>query len=628
MNNFAEQQFIKELKCRLLDIILGIRTPILKGNLCESLLEALKKTAFIEGVMDFYHFGEWDESIYLVATNRSVKSNVSQVQEKLPFDKLSRGKVFRESFSPNRMMLVLKHNDSLAGAIVIEGNSGILRMFSDCILEQVADEISRIVFQVSGLEKIEAEKQRYRQLHRVTEKFHSTMNVDDVLSEIIHTLQDVYPGFEYYLLLSQDNSGHGELPVKTFEYNSNNLSAMQAYVNGTLQIEDSLLERKSILYAPLKGRQGVYGVLQVIAPDSQIFPGEEREFICLLANTAGSALENAQLYQQSRKLVSDLQLINDTTHVLNSNLRLTDTVQYVTSKIKTSLDADEVGFFWRNEESGELEVLDGSTPFFVTGYSKPELHSFGVMILERREPIFIGDAVLLEESQYSAFRSIMGVPIKQNNQVKGYALILNKEPYAFTFEEFKLLQSLVYHSSLAFSNAMLKEQLEELVITDHLTKLFSRSYLDEIMHISMERDMQGAFILIDIDNFKLINDTHGHQTGDEVLIQLARLTCGSIRASDISARWGGEELAIYIPGGSIHVGIRTAERLVCMAIKNTFPPITISCGVSSWKKESGDTVESLFRRADQALYEAKKSGKNKVVAAKEDMTFERSITKL
>ena len=129
----------------------------------------------------------------------------------------------------------------------------------------------------------------------------------------------------------------------------------------------------------------------------------------------------------------------------------------------------------------------------------------------------------------------------------------------------------------------------------------------------MEEDGLGTFILIDIDNFKKVNDTYGHQVGDEIIIQVANIIKANIRQNDIGARWGGEELAIYLPKVSIHAGVSIANRLVQKVRELTNPPVTISCGVSYWKKNRVDSVKELFNRADEALYTAKRAGKNRVV---------------
>lgn len=129
----------------------------------------------------------------------------------------------------------------------------------------------------------------------------------------------------------------------------------------------------------------------------------------------------------------------------------------------------------------------------------------------------------------------------------------------------------------------------------------------------MNEDHEGTFMMIDIDDFKLINDTFGHQVGDDVLVQVANLVNANIRGSDIGARWGGEELAIYLPGISLPAGLVVAKRLVKRVSENTEPQVTISCGVSHWNRGSQDSYPTLFKRADEALYIAKQSGKNRVI---------------
>lgn len=222
------------------------------------------------------------------------------------------------------------------------------------------------------LSQFTIKEKRYRQLFRVTEKFHSSMNMDSVLEEIIYILQEVYPSFTYSLFLSQDHYNHHNLPIKILQYDSENIVALKSYVTGTVQTEDFFYEKRSVLYAPLKGKQGVYGVLQITAPNALVFPKNEVEFIALLANTAGSALENAQLYQQSKRLISDLQLINEVSHRLNSKLRLTDTVTYMCDQIITSFGAQEVGFILFSEDQKEATILKGSSRFFF--HKKVELY--------------------------------------------------------------------------------------------------------------------------------------------------------------------------------------------------------------------------------------------------------------
>lgn len=475
------------------------------------------------------------------------------------------------------------------------------------LLQTLRSDLSRLLRKLGALSRGTGEEKRYEQLHRFAAKIHSSMQIDDVLEEIIRTLQNVYPSFTYHLLLSHDNHVRGHLPIKplVLDEGGGQTAALRAFLTGQVQCEETAAPRRSVLYAPIKGVQAVYGVIQIIAPHAAPFPKREMNFISLLAGTAGSALENAKLYEQSRRLVSDLQLINDTMRELNARPRLQEGIEYMVAQIRRSFGAEEVGFFLFAD--GRRELLPGSTPFFADAAAGRYVE----WVEERRRSgndiIFAGD---VHPSVSGPFRSVMAALMQQNNEAKGVCIVLAREPYRFTFDMFKLLESLIQHSTLAFTNAILREELEKLVVTDYLTKLHTRRYLDETIQTSMKCDERGAFILIDIDNFKQINDLYGHQTGDDVLIQVAELVRAYIRDDDVAARWGGEELAVYLPNVALADAVLVARRIVEKVRRHTVPPVTVSCGISSWSPHGSKDAEQLFKQADAALYMAKETGKN------------------
>lgn len=620
-----ENELIIKLKSRFFDIMDAETNLWQYDSILFKMLLAVKNIMQVEEA-SFYSCNDWKQQFFLEGSTNfqlgtlydtidfSYQEIHNFTEEKVVYHK----PIPFKGMADYDLLLPLKIKEKLLGLLIMKvKNSDSIKALPDHVYKDISSECACFLEKVQIFAKTLSEEKRYKQLYRVTEKFHSSMNMDDVLGEIIITLQEVYPTFTYFLLLSQDNNSHSDLPIKDLEYDSENIAAMQAYVTGITQFEDSIFEKRSVLYAPLKGKQGVYGVLQVMAPNTLVFPKNEVEFITLLANTAGSALENAQLYQQSRRLIADLQLINETSHRLNSNLRLSETMGFMCEQIIESFDADEVGFFLLSKGINKLRVLPGSTSFFHTEDANIYAELVREKIENEKDSLFIGDFQLQQEGITAIYRSLMAVPMVQSGVLKGFAIVIKKDPYHFSFETFKLLQSLIHHSTLAFVNSMLREELEKMVVTDHLTKLYSRNYLDEKLSSSMEEDGQGTFILIDLDNFKYINDTFGHQVGDEVLIQVANIIEHNIRSSDVGARWGGEELAIYLPNVSLETGISIAERLVVKVSEQSNPRVTISCGVSYWKSDCFDTAHSLFSRADKALYVAKETGKNKVVIEEE-----------
>ncbi|HEY8804878.1 MAG TPA: GGDEF domain-containing protein [Clostridium sp.] len=154
------------------------------------------------------------------------------------------------------------------------------------------------------------------------------------------------------------------------------------------------------------------------------------------------------------------------------------------------------------------------------------------------------------------------------------------------------------------------KELQEVSITDGLTRIYNRRKISEIFNEEyLKAQRYGiifSVILIDVDWFKLINDTYGHQTGDQVLFELAQLMKDDLRISEHIGRWGGEEFFIVLPNTSSKDGYTLAERIrlkiACFNFQDT-KQITCSFGITQYK--GNDSIEQIIKRADMALYKAK-----------------------
>lgn len=160
-----------------------------------------------------------------------------------------------------------------------------------------------------------------------------------------------------------------------------------------------------------------------------------------------------------------------------------------------------------------------------------------------------------------------------------------------------------------------EKKLEELATTDPLTLLYNRRKFNELVDYEIEKEKRYALglsvIYCDIDHFKNINDTYGHDVGDEVLIAFAKLLKESLRESDTVARWGGEEFVILIPSKTADIAVEIAEKMRKNIEDNVFlnvGTVTASFGVSHYI--NNDTKEAMLKRADKALYKAKENGRN------------------
>ena len=161
-------------------------------------------------------------------------------------------------------------------------------------------------------------------------------------------------------------------------------------------------------------------------------------------------------------------------------------------------------------------------------------------------------------------------------------------------------------------------QLAQLVTQDVLTNVMNARAFADRLGQELERNRRYpralALIYMDLDNFKVINDTHGHQTGDAVLRLVADAMRSSVRTSDVVGRLGGDEFAVLMPETDAQVAEAAAQRLVA-SLRNVFkgtPSVTASIGVVACTATDAST-DDLLRRADQAMYDAKKSGKDRVV---------------
>jgi diguanylate cyclase (GGDEF)-like protein len=173
------------------------------------------------------------------------------------------------------------------------------------------------------------------------------------------------------------------------------------------------------------------------------------------------------------------------------------------------------------------------------------------------------------------------------------------------------------------------DKAEREAVLDPLTGLFNRREFDKKINSLLLSGETFWLILFDIDNFKDINDTYGHPIGDKVIKYVARALSAHTRQCDVLARFGGEEFALILKGGSKKNVEDTAERMRLDIEKKLDPKrllcneketpesltVTVSAGVSQFVESTKNPVEDMIKRADKALYEAKRKGKNRVVVA-------------
>ncbi len=219
-----------------------------------------------------------------------------------------------------------------------------------------------------------------------------------------------------------------------------------------------------------------------------------------------------------------------------------------------------------------------------------------------------------------AIYSCLGVPIKLESGTLGFILIQHQEKNYFSKEHATFLSSLANHVGVAIENNLLYNRIKESASKDGLTNIFNKKYFfDTLTALPQLNDSQYTLVMIDIDNFKKVNDTYGHPYGDIVLKEVSSIIKNNTRPNDIVARYGGEEIIIFFNNFVDKKLVAKRVEQMRQEIEHTIikgdgieSSVTASFGVYVKTNETL-SLDEVIKRADDNLYICKRTGKNKVV---------------
>ncbi len=333
----------------------------------------------------------------------------------------------------------------------------------------------------------------------------------------------------------------------------------------------------------------------------------------------------ARYAQRLRERVRDLSTINEISRALSKSLEMEPLLGTLSRQLlKHFPDTARVVVGVRDVNSGAL----GCTVFDASGEAvldkvQPAHAGLVGRVLDQRRPLRLrsrnkppGEA---DSDLISAdIRAWMGVPLSINDEVIGVVALQSPHPGAYTRPQELLFGQLASQAAIAVENA----RLFRLATVDGLTGLFVRRYfdqrLDEECHRAQRFETTFSLLMMDLDDFKFINDTRGHSAGDRVLRETAQVLRRDLRSVDIAARYGGEEFVVLLPRAELETARQVAERIrsaveehAIRGITGTLQ-VTISIGVASYPHHALDPAV-LVKAADRALYAAKHAGKNQVV---------------
>ncbi len=384
---------------------------------------------------------------------------------------------------------------------------------------------------------------------------------------------------------------------------------------------------RSLLLVIMRRGQRRIGVIAVQSHQLASYTADDQAALELLATNAAIAFDHARLYDRERKRVRELEALRDMLADISTMLNPEPLLQALVERVCTLLGADN-GVIGRNDVHAQQVHLWSCLKYRDIYEQLPPLPVgqgiYGRAIALRQSVVdndFQPDERATSLPPELIPRVVMAVPLQIGGEVIGAIGVHNlTDARRFDQHDIDLLQLFAQQAAIAIYNARLYAETQRLATIDGLTGLYNRRHFltllgREFKHV-LRFHASVSLIMLDIDRFKAINDTHGHLVGDQVIHTLAARCRRNFRDIDVIGRYGGEEFAVLLPETDTTTAVQIAERLRASIAQDPFLTetgplfVTASLGVASYHVGEELTPEGLIDRADRALYCAKYDGRN------------------
>lgn len=361
---------------------------------------------------------------------------------------------------------------------------------------------------------------------------------------------------------------------------------------------------------------------------------KESDTVIITSEEKNTGILYRRLLNKLEAQVHRAELLSELIRLFSSSLQIDELLERVVSKSTEVLG--DTSFIVLTADTGQLKLeaafskdRDRLVKMLITTINLGGQALNGELLgdlLRRREAVIIpqlqqaniGEDMRAFVEKYS-LASLLAVPIQTKDMVLGAFITLGSESRIFTTEDATTASALADFTAIALENAGLFAELQRSAITDSLTGVYNTRFFHEVLGRETARaDRYTAplsLLMIDIDTFKLVNDTYGHVVGNKVLTQIGKILERTVRNTDFVFRCGGDEFGVVLPGtnleGALHVAEKILQKVESSDILTTLGysgPVTVSIGLSEYHR--GSHFETLVAEADQALYASKRSSKN------------------
>ncbi len=416
-------------------------------------------------------------------------------------------------------------------------------------------------------------------------------------------------------------------------------------VSGLAHYDSKEPDIKSFLAVPVADEESCIGVLAVDSLEVQAFSEEEhRQILEILASQVLNWTEYSTERQQTIEELEHWRAFFEVAHGLQRAVDLGSAVEYFLDLVDTVTRAELIILAQPLADSDQFEVVQarGELTGVQAGKTFSSGESWAGWALEQPGVRGISDLtrrnkdlpLLFEDDGVPGEGSAICIPAGQVNttaDAQAGLILWSHRPDQFSIAESDVLQRMIAPFQLAYERAMAMDALEALATTDALTGLANRRVGAERLGAEIDRsDRSGktvSIVLMDIDHFKSVNDTWGHNAGDIVLKTVAGILSDSVRSIDVAVRHGGEEFLLILPETGLDEAVQTAERVrkriarASVSVEgNPALQVTASFGVAEAVPGHEAGPSGLLQRADEALYAAKEGGRDQVCLSRPDLT--------